>query len=429
MNNALRNFLFYDFTEPIRDPIWQNIYLSSGTKAVTQSPLFQKLSRIRQLGPTYHVYPGATHTRLNHSLGVFHIAKRLITKLLSGDNPPQLSLEGVKSFLIASLLHDIGHFPYAHSLKELPLKEHEAIAAEMILDSGLTSVIKDKAGADPLAVASIIDENMDPADNFEVPFYRSMLSGVLDPDKLDYLNRDAFFCGVPYGIQDTDFYIDKIRFDQRKIVLEESGITAIENILFSKYLMYKTVYWHKTVRIATAMIKKATALALREGYLKPRQLYGLDDDDFYKTVHTPNFVPLKLIDRVFNRDLYKVAVDIDYSEKRHSKLLDLSSRFETEEMIAGELSGLTGTKWECQDVIIDIPEPISFEVDLHVKMPGGLRLFRDLHTGFSTAAVENFILSLRKLRVFIPESKSDGKTAGCIQSILNENIHGESNSR
>ena len=417
--------MFYHFTEPIRDPIWQNIYLSSGIKAVTQSPLFQKLTRIKQLGPTYHVYPGATHTRLNHSLGVFHVAKRIVTRLVSQNDPPPFTLEGVKSFLIAALLHDIGHFPYAHSLKELPLKGHEKITGELILDSGLTSLIRESAGVDPMMVASIVDEDLNPFDSTEVPLYRRLLSGVLDPDKLDYLNRDAFFCGVPYGMQDTDFYIDKMYYADGQIVLKESGITAIENILFSKYLMYKTVYWHKTVRIATAMIKKATTLALQEGFLKPEQLYGLDDDDFYKTVHVPGCKPLELIDMVFNRKLYKCVYEKDFSQDFHGPLCKLEKRYAFESSAAAFLSRETGIEWESRDVVIDIPEPISFEVDLKVQTENGYRLFRDTGSSFSPEIVTNFTQSLRKFRIFIPEDKLRYIKRQALDVMVKEMLHSE----
>ncbi len=124
--NPIIQHLDQDYTEPIRDPLWKHIYLSPQMMAVVASEPFQKLYRIKQLGITHLVYPGATHTRFVHSLGVFHLAKRMLRGLLSSEHAPTLSLEGVKAFLCAALLHDIGHFPFTHSLKELPLREHES---------------------------------------------------------------------------------------------------------------------------------------------------------------------------------------------------------------------------------------------------------------------------------------------------------------
>ena len=124
------------------------------------------------------------------------------------------------------------------------------------------SLIK-KAGTEPEFVAGIVDKNIK-TDNKEILFYRQLLSGVLDPDKLDYLNRDAFYCGVPYGIQDTEFTLAALEPDlQKGITINSKSIVAVENLLFSKYLMYRTVYWHKTVRIVTAMMKKTLFSALK----------------------------------------------------------------------------------------------------------------------------------------------------------------------
>jgi HD superfamily phosphohydrolase len=108
-----------DYTEPIRDPVWKHIYVSRPLLRILALEQFQKLDRIRQLGPAYLVYPGATHTRRSHSLGVFHIARRMITTLVRKNRVVDITLEGVKSFLCAALLHDIGHYPFAHSLKDL----------------------------------------------------------------------------------------------------------------------------------------------------------------------------------------------------------------------------------------------------------------------------------------------------------------------
>ena len=263
-HKAILLHLHEEYTEPIRDPIWKNIGLSEPLKRILSHERVQKLARIKQLGPTYLVYPGATHTRLNHSLGVFHLAKRIVEALLSFSACRDLSLEGVKAFLCASLLHDLGHFPYAHSLKELALTEHETLTGDIVLSRDLSGIIKERLRVDPKTVAAIVDLNRPCPEDGELPFFRNLLSGVLDPDKLDYLTRDAFFCGIPYGVQDIDFIINRIKpHPARGIALDPQGLPAIENILFSKYLMYKSVYWHKTVRVATAMIKKAIILGLR----------------------------------------------------------------------------------------------------------------------------------------------------------------------
>ena len=304
MRTDIWDHLQTDYTAPIRDPLWGHIYLSPAMLHLVNTTEFQQLSRIKQLGPTFLVYPGATHTRLNHSLGVFHLARRILTRLISHPEAPALTLEGVKAFLAAALLHDVGHFPYTHSFKSLPLAEHEHLTGRIIQSGEVKHRLKEDLRVDPALVAAIVDETLDPAGSDEVLLYRRLLSGSLDPDKLDYLNRDAYFCGVPYGLQDIDFAISRIRpvgFDG--IGLDETGVSAVENILFSKFLMYRAVYWHRTVRVATAMIKKAVFMGLTEQVIRPDDLYGLDDELFFARFGDDPYPPFELIAEVGLRRL------------------------------------------------------------------------------------------------------------------------------
>ncbi len=393
-----------DFTEPVRDPIWQNIHLSPGLKAITTHESFQKLGRIKQLGPAFHVYPGATHTRLAHSFGVLMISRRILRQLLASDECIELSPESVRGFLCACLLHDLGHFPYAHSLKELPLKEHEALTGELILSDPLKSMLTNKAGADPETVAAIIDLSMSEGKSKEIPFFRNILSGVLDPDKLDYLTRDAFFCGVPYGMQDIDFIVSRIvPHPESGLAIEEQGVTAVENLLFSKYLMYRTVYWHKTVRIATAMIKKAVLMGMRAGAVVPTDLYGIDDEQFSRLFSKLYTVAAGLVDRVTHRNLYKMIFETNFdgSEQLHLKLTNVQSRLQFEQHLAKRLSKLCGMEVAEEQVIIDIPEPISFEVDLPILTGEGFVPFPKSGSVFTGPVVQGFTRALRKLRLIV----------------------------
>ena len=393
-----------DFTEPVRDPLWQNIYLSPELMKIIDTPQFQKLKGIKQLGPTCHVYPGATHTRFLHSLGVFHCAKRLLTKLLF--HPAgSFDLEEVKAFLAACLLHDIGHFPYAHSLKELPLKQHETLTAEIIVESPIKDILKDSVGTDPLMVAAIVDTESAggglSAGGFPgLELFRNLLSGVLDPDKLDYLNRDAYFCGVPYGVQDIDFIFDRISLiDGRKPALLLSGAAAVEHLLFSKYLMYKNVYWHKTVRIATAMVKKAVFHALCSGELNPEDLYGKDDAEFMALMKESRISGRNILRQVEERRYYKLIYETPFNPENafHVSLTNLHTRAGLELDIAGP-----GGKADAPPapVIIDIPEPVSFEVDIPLlDDSGGTHSFHEGVSVFSEGLISGFRRALRTIRV------------------------------
>ncbi len=394
----IRTYLAYNFTEPIRDPLWNHIYLTPGLKRLTSAAVFQKLAGIKQLGPTYMVYPGATHTRLNHSLGVFCLARRIIQALTSFQSADELTEGGVRSFLCASLLHDLGHFPYAHSLKELPLESHESLTARIVLDTQLSRCIEEYEGADPDMVARIIDEDRDSGGSDEVAIYRRILSGVLDPDKLDYLSRDAYFCGVPYGVQDVDFIISKLKFHKTEgLVLDEEDLHAVENILFSKYLMYRSVYWHRVVRIATAMIKKAIYAGMCEGLVDPADLYGLDDYEFFSQYSAPSFPHAGLVNACWERRLYKVVLEETFqaNDPAHNMLLGLSTRSRIEREICEKLGV------DMSMVILDIPEPVSFEVDLKIQSESNLISFTQAGSAFSKEVIDGFTGTLRKIRLMI----------------------------
>jgi uncharacterized protein len=400
-----------DYRKPVRDPVWSNIYLSEELLKVIDSAPFRQLSRIKQLGPAFLVYPGATHTRLNHSLGVFHLSKRMIRTLLGFPSFDVMTLEGVKSFLCAALLHDLGHFPYTHSFKELPLKDHEVLTAEIVQSEPLASILQNDVGVDPRRVAAIVDEAMDPDGDEEVLFFRRILSGTLDPDKLDYLNRDAYFCGVPYGLQDIDFILSRLRPSaENGIALEHTGVSAVENLLFSKYLMYRAVYWHRTVRVATAMIKKAVHFALNEGAVGPEDFYGLDDELFYLRFGSKEQLPgYELIHRVYNRQLYHPVWERPYrpEDALHAAAADLELRGRLEAAVARRLSNTLARKLSPEDIIVDVPEKISFEAAFPVVTEEGLVSYPDSGTVFTPNVVKDFTRTLRRMRLIVNPAIAD----------------------
>jgi HD superfamily phosphohydrolase len=424
--SAVLEHLTFEYGEPVKDPLWKNITLSHGLLKIASHPAFQKLNGIKQLGPTYLVYPGATHTRLNHSLGVFHLARRMLVNLLGGgpaagrpSDPvaPWLTVEGARAFLCAALLHDLGHYPYAHSLKDVGLRSHESLTAERIQKDDLAALIRDKAGTDPRLVAAIVDSSLDHPSG-ELGFFRNLLSGVLDPDKLDYLNRDAYFCGVPHGIQDVDFILSEIRLSPGGMAVTEKGLSAVESILFAKYLMYKTVYWHKTVRIATAMIKKAVLLALREGVLRPEDLYWLDDYQFSALTEKHRFAPFRLMHRVTERRLYKLSAFVPFDEHNplHRRLQDVHERLAFEEQVGKELEKVLGRKLPVESLIIDVPESINFEINLPVLRPetGEITVYEQSRSVFNRESVRSFVRSLRSVSLFTEDS---GEIGGALAKI------------
>ncbi len=394
-NLEIKNYISNSFDKAVRDPLWKNIYLNRDFLKLCDTRAFQNLSEIKQLGPTYLIYPGAVHSRANHSFGVFEIGKRIISKLLADPFCPKLSKEGVNAFLAACLFHDTGHFPYTHSLKELPLMEHEAISQQIVNEEDVASILENDIGTSADMVGKIINTE-DFSDDKEINFYRNILSGVLDPDKLDYLNRDAFFCGVPYGIQDTDFIIDKLTANRFSGVgIYKEGLLSVENILFSKYSMYKSVYWHQQVRCATAMIKKAIITALNHNLIKDNELYHLNDTQFFSKYTDENFLLSEVFSGVRNRRFYTCIYETEVFDEQ---LLNLKYREEVEAKIVKKFLK-SDEITDFVKVIIDVPEPIKFESNLtifdkdHCEIEGKSIFNKNISDRFS----EN----LRKLRVFV----------------------------
>ena len=399
-----------DFTNPVRDPLWKHIYLTPAFEKAIRTPPFVRLGRLKQLGLAVLVYPGAVHTRANHSLGVFHLARRIIHSLtLSPAYPDHLTLEGVKAFLCAALFHDLGHFPYAHVLEDgLDIRNHEQLTAQSVLTTELGALIKHEVGTEPAFVAAIVDQRLDFAPAREqVRFFRRLLSGVLDPDKLDYLNRDAYFCGIPYGTQDPDFIISQlIPHRERGIGLSPKGIQSVEHLLFSKYLMYKSVYWHKGVRSPSAVIKKALGMALRAGDIKPEEFYGEDDVSFAVKMSGYNHPTLRKIALAETPGYYVSLHEQPFDEHGlfTQRIKNPRDKLETEEEIRQELEKESGITLDPEDIAIDVPHSVSFEVDLPIIRDGRQVEFMESGTVFDQTVVSGFTTNLKRLRLVGPRA-------------------------
>lgn len=413
MKNTIDSSLTAGFSHPVRDGLWGHVYMTDDLSYLTSSVPFMRLCRIMQLGPVHLTYPGATHTRASHSIGVYHLGRRLLQNLSERGASHWLTGEGVKSFLCACLLHDLGHFPYTHSLKELPLRSHESLTGAIILKDPMKTLVGN-TGADPNLTAAIVDKDMN-GTGAELLFYRKLLSGALDPDKLDYLNRDAWYCGVPYGAQDVDFILSRlIPHKERGADIDSRLIPNVESILFSKYLMYRTVYWHRQVRSATAMVKKALISALETGRISGEELYGLDDMSLFTLLKEKADSPL--VQAVLEGRVFSPAVEIPAEKVNLSALRDLNYRADKEKQLEAIL-GIEG-------VIIDIPEPISFETGLFVVDEE--RQFSESSSAFKTETVNSFVKTLYTVRVFINQQfieklKEKIKTLPNILDILYNN--------
>jgi HD superfamily phosphohydrolase len=416
MKKTVEAALSENFTHPVRDVLWGHIYMTDELAQLTESAPFIRLCRIFQLGPVYLTYPGATHTRASHSIGVYHLGRRLLQNLVER-SVSWLTPEGVKSFLAACLLHDLGHFPYTHSLKELALASHEALTGAIILKEPMKTLVGN-TGADPRLTAAIIDKEM-PGSETELLFYRKLLSGALDPDKLDYLNRDARYCGVPYGAQDVDFILSRLNPDkERGVDIDSRLIPNVESVLFSKYLMYRIVYWHRQVRSATAMIKKALIKGLENRQILGEDLYNLDDTSLFALIGEKTGDPL--LKSVREGRIFTAIAEIPAAQINFSVIGEIGFRTRLEEQFAVELNK-KGIKINGDELIIDIPEPVSFETGLFVTDEE--RNFNESSSAFKTETVNSFIQTLYTVRIFIDQKyKETLKTLFGFSDILYDSL-------
>jgi HD superfamily phosphohydrolase len=246
----------------VRIPMQQDVPFTSRVRALVDTAEFQRLRTITQLGLASRVYPGATHTRFEHALGVFHNAIRYLWQLGKDDRfAATVSCRQAQIVLAAALLHDLGHWPFCHPIEDMGLPDlppHEAFAAEFLSPRReLGQVLLQDWRIDPEEVLDVLAPKTDsPA----VRLMRSILSGPIDIDKLDYLERDSLHAGVPYGRNfDRNRLIQSLLVNESGdgLAISTKGKTAAELMVFARYVMFSEVYWHHAVRSATCMFARA----------------------------------------------------------------------------------------------------------------------------------------------------------------------------
>lgn len=229
----------------INDPLYGFINIPSELIFdVIETPVFQRLRRINQMGMADFVYPGALHTRFHHALGAMHLMSRTLDNLR--DKGHEISVIEYESALLAILLHDIGHGPFSHSLEGVLLKNTSHEELSLMLMQKLNQQF-----SGGLAMALEMFTNKYPR-----AFFNQLIASQLDVDRLDYLNRDSFFTGVSEGTIGAERIIKLFDLVDDEIVVEEKGIYSVENFLNARRLMYWQVYLHKTGLAADKMLVK-----------------------------------------------------------------------------------------------------------------------------------------------------------------------------
>ncbi len=432
----------------IRDAIYGSIPLSRAAYATLDTRLFQRLKHLKQVGPVYLVYPGATHTRFSHSIGVYHLVRLALQHLVT---LVDISPEVGRATMAAALLHDLGHFPYSHVMDDISINgqrlSHAQLSAALIArDPEICGVLEQEWEIDPSLVMDIVAGRANP----RLPrFLYTLIDGPMDMDKLDYLNRDAHHTGVPYGRVEVQRLIDFLAVDgdTQDLVITEAGVGTVESVIFAKYLMFRYVYYHHTARIAGAMFNRAVldcvlALGVTDfsvtSPLVERICLSTDatlETTLLGLLAEAGIEPppaLELLRRVEDRRLYKRAYSIPCSDAPD---LDMSYREALtkrakESEMAQHVSRLLGSHAPSVrdfDILIDVPPTAKFAADVRgialqddsgrqVTVPWEEAPRASYLSAATVAALEQ---SIRSVLILCDTDRTDGPA---IRDILREHI-------
>ena len=382
----------------VRDPIHGFIRIEDRECEIVDVPVLQRLRRIRQLAMAYLIYPGAMHSRFEHTLGVLHVAG-LLCRRLNIDAPHSRLIR------LAALLHDIGHGPFSHVSEEVLAdlasdevknqagvidKIHELITRNIIqTDASLRRLVSDRDAED---IIHLLDKGLDQ------PIYRDLVSGPLDADKQDYLLRDSYYCGVRYGLYDMDrlhsVLAREADVNGDVLVLEDDGIHTLEQFVLARYYLTTQVIRHKGRLISDAMLVRALTLGVKVdhiGFLQKRYAFDLsiefvneyitwNDERLMSRLLEAEFETTNagtIMRRLFERRLYKRVfqrnvADVPPLALTAGGIAGTLSTLETE--VADQMSSLGADRIDPNEVIIKLvkaPPARTSEGSVLLKRRGG----------------------------------------------------------
>ena len=300
----------------IRDPVHGSIPINDAEIEILEHPFFQRLRNIKQLGFSEYVFPGATHTRYLHSIGVMNVATLVFNSLFKDQNSKEI-LRLKETLRLGCLLHDIGHAPLSHStesvmpsVSELKLPRHFAVSVDRqathedytiksITDSSFTQSFKGviaEYGVHPDAVAELVVGETKQPEYFTVkginyfPLLHQLVSSEMDCDRMDYLLRDSYFCGVSYGKFDLDWIIDNLKIcvegNQAFLGISERAISTFDDFLLSRFHMFMMVYFHyRAVCLEQMLLRYFESAKLEYSIPADIEAYQEHDDPYlYKVL-------------------------------------------------------------------------------------------------------------------------------------------------
>ena len=356
-----------DAVKTIRDPIHGDIEFKGLFLDLLEAPELQRLQNIKQLGFANLVFPGGHHTRLEHSFGAYHMAKIAADHL-------DLNPEEKELVSCAAILHDIGHGPFSHTLESILRNtlnvDHVDLTEKLILGEHVIFDNHEKEFIDHLTVFDVLNKNgikhrevvdILRGSDTSRKYLSQLLDSAIDVDQLDYLIRDAYYTGVAYGTIDYNRFIQTLTIFDDKLAVSKKGVGVVENILMARTLMYSSVYFHKTVRIAELMLSKAIELVENAD---PFEIFKLTDGEMISELKKMGELQREIATRLKYRKLYKKAysasiTDLDENQiNLVKKLDDVGFRRKKEIEFEQKLDIPSGK------IIIDVPK-----TELHISEP------------------------------------------------------------
>jgi HD superfamily phosphohydrolase len=405
----------------IRIPNQIDVPVTDRVMGLIDTPAFQRLTRISQLGLVSCVYPAANHNRFEHSLGVYRNALLFVRQLA---NRPRfcdaISSHDAERLIVAALLHDIGHWPFCHPIEDMKLDglfEHEDAASRYLNSEPISECLRSQWGIQPDEILSLLGKDRSTVAN---SILSSILSGPIDVDKMDYLYRDSLHAGVPYGQNfDSGRLIRSLCLGEAgdRLAITQKGRTAAELMVISRYTMFSEVYWHHAVRSATCMLQRAfyewfEEHRAGEGFQhQVTELFCLSEADMIRELQSDSSPQLcrDLLDQLFGekRRLYKRVRNYSCLEKP-DLYETLSHRSYPWLVACGErlralISGQLGDSLPVGQVLIDAP-PVGLEVQFDIEVAyDAERTWRSLGEVsplINTLASRQFDDHVKQVRVF-----------------------------
>jgi len=369
----------------IRIPNQIDVPVTPRLVRIIDTPEFQRLTRISQLGLVCFVYPAANHNRFEHSLGVYRTALLFLRQFAKQPRfVESVSPRDATLLMLAALLHDVGHWPYCHPIEDIELDglpSHEAFAQQYISRDSIANCLREDWGVEPQEVIDLINRQKR---NPTQAILSSILSGPIDIDKMDYLYRDSLHAGVPYGQNfDALRLIRSLCLNQAgdRLAITEKGRTAAELMVFARYVMFSEVYWHHAVRSATAMFQRAFYSWYQEAVQQPdfagsvAALFELCEFEMIAELReqSESKPAGELLSQLFGprRQLYKRVANYSFNEeeelyraiaqKPYSWLVDCSAK------LARLINAQIGEPVAEYAILIDAP-PVGLEVQFDVDV-------------------------------------------------------------